>query len=501
MYSLRFTSYSIFTLSHSCSDLTTLQNVTVDFVIRLHIFIDLHFGRDDIENVFYEIAQGKGNNSISVDNKPFRFVETDSYISSLSKMSLEQMGSPCSTVLIPTSIPTYIKNLRVSFISLLLFCKQIAFGKDECHFSNKDVKLICPKHDLSLPLWRFLIEEDQTVRVCLDDVRDHFKSPLSKEIKVAIELGYLTHVCILISLVSLSITLFTYAIFKDLRTTPGILTMNLVVSIIISQALFTYGVSRLSLGIYCTVIGISTHYVWLSMFACTNVCSYHMYIVFKSIGDGNFADLSGTKRLFLYYIYSFLTPAIVVAANCIVLYLLFGTIGYGKGICFLSDSTSRVITMIIPAGIVCVINVFLFIRTAYSIMSFPDIKSTKQQRNSFIIFVKLFTITGALWTLQIIDSFINDVTVLTYLTTILNGLQGLFIFTSYVCNRNVLKLYLSCCKGRQPKPPTYASSTNSSQSSRITSLKSEKKVNIENICGNVSNIHECVCEKVSYKTD
>ncbi|XP_059168135.1 uncharacterized protein LOC131950077 [Physella acuta] len=62
-------------------------------------------------------------------------------------------------------------------------------------------------------------------------------------------------------------------------------------------------------------------------------------------------------------------------------------------------------------------------------------------KNVFV-YAKLSTLTGAFWTFAILaEAF--DVTALRFLSILLNGLQGVFLFLSYVCNKRVVNLYLS----------------------------------------------------------
>ncbi|KAJ8304609.1 hypothetical protein KUTeg_018192, partial [Tegillarca granosa] len=84
-------------------------------------------------------------------------------------------------------------------------------------------------------------------------------------------------------------------------------------------------------------------------------------------------------------------------------------------------------------------NVFFCI-TLIKIKTMPKIQSNAHDRNELSIYLKLFTLTGITWLLQVVDSFFI-VSALSYIVVILNGFQGLFIFISYTCNRRVIKLY------------------------------------------------------------
>jgi hypothetical protein len=82
--------------------------------------------------------------------------------------------------------------------------------------------------------------------------------------------------------------------------------------------------------------------------------------------------------------------------------------------------------------------------TSLKIASTPKIENESQQSTSnrvhFVVYVKLFTITGITWVFQIIDSFL-PMSALSTIVSILNALQGVFICVSYICNERVLRLY------------------------------------------------------------
>ena len=64
----------------------------------------------------------------------------------------------------------------------------------------------------------------------------------------------------------------------------------------------------------------------------------------------------------------------------------------------------------------------------------------------------------------------RQVSVLRYVFTLVNGLQGVFICLSFVFNRRVAKLSRACCRGDRP-PLTSSTSARSSASSSSSSYR------------------------------
>lgn len=194
-----------------------------------------------------------------------------------------------------------------------------------------------------------------------------------------------------------------------------------------------------------------THFSWLATFFWLQVCSFHMYRVFSAKSRSTFHGNQTKKVMTQYGIYAFGLAALIVGANIIsTLIVSSGKFsGYDKISTLLTYEKAFIITVIVPLVFVCMTNIFFYILTAYNIHSTPNVENKTGNRMHFSVYIKLFSITGLSWLLQIIDMFL-ETTMFTYVVAILNGLQGLFIFISYVCNRRVLTMYAEvCCKANR----------------------------------------------------
>lgn len=185
-----------------------------------------------------------------------------------------------------------------------------------------------------------------------------------------------------------------------------------------------------------------THFFWLSTFFWLQVCSFHMYRVFhaetRSVHTKSYSRLTILK----YLAYATGISVFIVSANVTVSLIITNGefTGYDKLMTLMTSRTAFIVTLIGPLLIVCITNITFYIMTAYKIQSTPNVDSTTGYRIQLTVYVKLFTLTGVSWLLQVVDTFIG-VSVLSYIIAILNGLQGLFFFTSYVYNNRVFNLY------------------------------------------------------------
>ncbi|XP_048742845.2 G-protein coupled receptor Mth-like [Ostrea edulis] len=332
---------------------------------------------------------------------------------------------------------------RNVLVNPLLTCKQVIvkdgdFGVGWTNIATKYSFLgfsISPHH--------FASADNGGVRVCAKEIPFYTNKGTASKNDLS-PLSILTLVCIIISLICLIITFVTYCMFSSLRTLPGMNNMCLVVSLFLAQLLMIIRPSFRSK--WLSIVSALSHFSWLSTFLWLQVCSFHMFRVFSAKGQSEFNGLQSRKILVQYSVYAYGISAVIVLTNiAITLIVTIGeNTGYDKTSALMTYSFAFIATLIAPLSLVCVTNIVFYIFTAYKIYSTPKIESTTGSKVHFGVYMKLFTLTGLSWILQIIDTFL-EMSIFSYLVAILNGLQGLFLMISYVCNGRVWRMYLKAC--------------------------------------------------------
>ncbi|XP_059138682.1 putative adhesion G protein-coupled receptor E4P [Physella acuta] len=196
----------------------------------------------------------------------------------------------------------------------------------------------------------------------------------------------------------------------------------------------------------CQVIGISTHFLWLWMFVWTLICTFHAFTVFRSIRVVSLVSSNEelcmlTKRV----VFSLAVPASIVTTVVVSSLATSGytTIIYGNGRCYLDSPFLIMVSMVGPLAIIVLCNVGLSVPTLITIYTIRAMMVDRYNRvNDLYMYIKLSTSTGAFWTVAVLCcSQITGRDVLRYISIVLNGLQGVAIFTSCVANRRVILLY------------------------------------------------------------
>ena len=322
------------------------------------------------------------------------------------------------------------------------FCPRIKVDMSEVILSKDEAVLTNLNISVSL---NYVINNGSHVFVCLDHYLNKTYRPKNQtsdpEGDIIEEI--LSAVCSLISIISLIMTLTVYSFFKELRTTPGRITLYLSIHLLIAHILYLFGINATYNENLCFAIGIMIHFFWVESIMWMHVCSIHMFRVFFFLGSS--PNTNHSRRVIaVYYIYAYCVSCILVGIN--ILYnVMFsksnvGYLGYGGVHCYITEPTMILFTFALPTGCILLSNIILFLLSVYKIERLPDVNSDNMtNRSTFNVYIKLTCLTGATW----VFGFLYQWTLihgLSYIFIVLNASQGLFIFLSFACNERVRKL-------------------------------------------------------------
>lgn len=280
--------------------------------------------------------------------------------------------------------------------------------------------------------------------------------------------GYLSLVCTCISLICLLLTLITFFTFSALRSLPNKNTMFLAMSLFVAQAAFQFGAGGTGNKMACQIIGVAIHFLWLTVVFWVNICCFHMFRVFASSAKGRVAHSVHWKTLLKYAFYVYGFASAIVSATVGANYAISNgtSIGYGERLCYISDPMVNGLAFVLPLGITIAVNTFLFAFTICTISKISKIEKTSSpDRRNMFVYIKLSTLTGVFWGLAILAE-VTAISALSYISIVLNGCQGAFIFMSYVANRRVYRMWRRVC--HQPRADlTGSRSSQYTESSRL----------------------------------
>jgi hypothetical protein len=251
----------------------------------------------------------------------------------------------------------------------------------------------------------------------------------------------LSLVGVILSLIALSAHFLVYMTFQPLRNTPGKNIMSLVATLFFAQLAFVVAPYGSQLRTCCEVIAILMHYCFLSSFFWMNVMAFDIWSTFTK--DGTRDD--NNKQFAYYSLYAWLGPAALVALALVIDVAVPGTHYrpmYGVNLCWINSRPGLLIFFGVPLFLLLIVNSIFFVLTVtaiHQVCEASKMATQKTQKRRFVLYVKLALIMGLTWIFGFLAS-LTDVKEIWYVFTILNSLQGVFIFFGFVFTRKVYRL-------------------------------------------------------------
>lgn len=285
--------------------------------------------------------------------------------------------------------------------------------------------------------------------------------------------GWLTLIGISLSLLGLALTLVTYFIFPSLRTLPGLGIMNLSLALFLAQLLFELAPLASGNSVLCTIVGVAQHYSWLAAFLWMSVMAFDLCQTFTRLKAKANSSPAHRGRFRVYLVYAWGNAFLVVLTCSLISYL--GSVGFtyiDKDNCWLKQGKTLGLTFALPVGVLVLANMYFFVRTALALREAvqlaKQVKSDKDDKNRYAVYVKLSSLMGLTWSLGFVSTLVDN-QFLVYMFISMNTLQGLFICMSFVLTSKVFRMYKTKLLGPSPKSNSATTKTGLSG----TSMRSE----------------------------
>uniref|UniRef100_A0A673N994 Adhesion G protein-coupled receptor L2a n=1 Tax=Sinocyclocheilus rhinocerous TaxID=307959 RepID=A0A673N994_9TELE len=289
-------------------------------------------------------------------------------------------------------------------------------------------------------------------------------------------LSVISRVGIVVSLICLAMSIFTFCFFRGLQSDRNTIHKNLCINLFIAELIFLIGIDMTEPRMACSIIAGILHYFFLASFAWMCLEGVQLYLMLVEVFESEYSR----RRYF--YMTGYLLPAVVVGVSAAVDYRSYGT----KKACWLRMDNHFIWSFIGPVTFIIMLNLIFLLITMYKMMKHstslkPDSSRLEHINNyrvcdgyynsdlpgSWVMggFV-LLCLLGLTWSFGLF--FISESSVvLAYLFTIFNTFQGMFIFTFHcLLQKKVRREYSKCLRH------TYCCSgitTESSHSSTKTS--------------------------------
>ncbi|KAG8519015.1 Adhesion G protein-coupled receptor E1, partial [Galemys pyrenaicus] len=254
----------------------------------------------------------------------------------------------------------------------------------------------------------------------------------SNELTVDFSLYVISHVGIIISLVCLVLAITTFLLCRAICNHSTYLHLHLCICLFLAKVLFL---------MICAIIAGFLHYLFLASFFWMLVEAVMLFLMVRHLKVVNYFNSRNIKRLYL-CAFGYGLPVLVVVISASV-----QPAGYGvQDRCWLNTETGFIWSFLGPVCTIIVVNSFLLAWTLWILRQKlssvnAEVSTLKDIRLlTFKAFAQIF-ILGCSWVLGIFQ--IGRLTsVMAYLFTIINSLQGAFIFLIHcVLSRQVREEY------------------------------------------------------------
>ncbi|XP_033054260.1 adhesion G protein-coupled receptor E2 isoform X2 [Trachypithecus francoisi] len=260
-------------------------------------------------------------------------------------------------------------------------------------------------------------------------------------------LTVITYMGLSLSLLCLLLAALTFLLCKAIQNTSTSLHLQLSLCLFLAHLLFLVAIDRTEHEVLCAIIAGALHYLYLAAFTWMLLEALYLFLTARNLMVVNYSSINRfTKKLMFPVGYG--VPAVIVAISAASRPHLYGT----PSRCWLQPEKGFIWGFLGPACAIFSVNLALLLVTLWilknRLSSVNNEVSTLQNTRmlAFKATAQLF-ILGCTWCLGILQVG-PAARVMAYLFTIINSLQGVFIFLVYcLLSQQVREQYRKWSKG------------------------------------------------------
>ncbi|XP_041446242.1 adhesion G protein-coupled receptor L2 isoform X7 [Xenopus laevis] len=290
-------------------------------------------------------------------------------------------------------------------------------------------------------------------------------------------LTVITWVGIVISLVCLAICIFTFCFFRGLQSDRNTIHKNLCINLFVAEFLFLIGIDKTDYEIACPIFAGLLHFFFLAAFAWMCLEGVQLYLMLVEVFESEYS------RKKYYYVAGYLFPATVVGVSAAIDYKSYGT----EKACWLRIDNNFIWSFIGPVTFIILLNLVFLVITLCKMVKHsstlkPDSSRLENIKSWVLGAFALLCLLGLTWSFGLL--FVNEETVvMTYLFTVFNAFQGMFIFIFHCAlQKKVRKEYSKCfrhsycCGGLPTESPHSAVKASTARTSARYSSGTQSRI-------------------------
>ncbi|KAM6168068.1 adhesion G protein-coupled receptor E1 [Erethizon dorsatum] len=314
------------------------------------------------------------------------------------------------------------------------FSKPVVYTLENIQPKHKLEKAICVSWNTDIedgrwtPSGCMTLKESETHTTCsCNHMANLAVIMASGEITMEFSLYVISHVGMIISLVCLILAIATFLLCRAIRNHNTYLHLHLCVCLFLAKFLFLTGIDKTNNQTGCAIIAGFLHYLFLACFFWMLVEAVMLFLMVRNLKVVNYFSSRNIKMLhFCAFGYGLPGLLVVISAGL-------QPRGYGMhNRCWLNTETGFIWSFLGPVCTIIMINCVLLSWTLWILRQKlcsvnAEVSTLKDSRLlTFKAFAQLFVL-GCTWVLGIFQIG-SAAGIMAYLFTIINSLQGSFIF-------------------------------------------------------------------------
>ncbi|XP_034853066.1 adhesion G protein-coupled receptor E2-like [Mirounga leonina] len=243
-------------------------------------------------------------------------------------------------------------------------------------------------------------------------------------------LAVITYLGLDLSLLCLLLAALTFLLCKTIQNTSTSIHLQLSICLFLAHLLFLMAIDRTEIKVLCTITAGVLHYLYLASFTWMLLEGLHLFLTARNLMVFNYSSVSRVMKKFMFPV-GYGVPAIIVAISAASSPLLYGT----PTQCWLHTDKGFIWTFFGPICTIFSINLAFFLMTFWIVKTKlssnnRDVSTLQNTRMLTFKATAQLLILGCTWCLGILQ--VGPAAhVMAYLFTIINSLQGIFIFLLY----------------------------------------------------------------------
>ncbi|XP_046951070.1 adhesion G protein-coupled receptor E2-like isoform X4 [Lynx rufus] len=243
-------------------------------------------------------------------------------------------------------------------------------------------------------------------------------------------LAVITYVGLGLSLLCLLLAALTFLLCKAIQNTSTSLHLQLSICLFLAHLLFLTAIDQTKIKLLCAIIAGALHYLYLASFTWMLLDGLHLFLMARNLTVVNYSSVSRFMNRLMFPV-GYGVPALIVAISAASRPSLYGT----PTRCWLHTDKGFVWTFLGPVCTIFSINLAFFLMTFWIVRNKlsslnRDVSTLQNTRMLTFKATAQLLILGCTWCLGLLQVG-PAARVMAYLFTIINSLQGAFIFLVY----------------------------------------------------------------------